>query len=57
MTSKAGSVRIPAPLGVLELENPSECRNKRRHDILLPILSNEACHETLSYSFDEIINT
>ena len=30
---------------------------KSRHHLLLTILSNEECHEDLSYSYDELMNT
>ena len=50
-------VSISAAIDTLELDNLSERRKKSRHDLLLTILSNEECHEALSYSYDELIST
>ena len=52
-----GRVGINTTLDILELDNLSERRNKSRHDLLLAILSNEECHEALSYSLDELMST
>ena len=53
-----GRASISAAIDRLELDNLSERRKKSRHDLLLTIiLSNEKCHETLSYSYDELMNT
>ena len=49
-----GRVSISAVLDdMLELDNLSECCNIS----LLTILSNEECHEALSYSYDKLMNT
>ena len=48
-----GRVSISAALDMLDLDN----LNKSRHDVLLKILSNEECHEALSYLYDELMNT
>ena len=50
-----GRASISAAIDTLELDNLSERRKKSRHD-LLTILSNEECHEALSYSYDELMN-
>ena len=53
-----GRVSISAVIDMFELDNLSERRKKSRHDLLLTIiLSNEKCHEALSYSYDELMNT
>ena len=51
-----GWVSISAAIDTLELDNLSERRKKSRHG-LLTILSNEECHDALSYSYDELMNT
>ena len=50
-------VSISAAIDTLELDNLSERRKKSRHNLFLIILSNEECHEALSYSYDELMNT
>ena len=48
---------ISAAIDTLELDNLSERRKKSRHNLLFTILSNEECHEALSYSYDGLMNT
>ena len=56
MCDLKGSASIYAAIDTLELDNLSERRKKSRHD-LVTILFNEECHEALSYSYDELMNT
>ena len=57
MKRKTKQQHISAALDTLELDNPSEHRNKSWHDLFLAILFNETCHEALSYSYSKLINT
>ena len=52
-----GRASMCAALDMLELDNLSEQHNKSRYALFLVILSNEECHEALTYSYDELMNT
>ena len=52
-----GRVSISAAIDTFELDNLSERRKKADMICLLQFLSNEECHEALSYSYDELMNT
>ena len=52
-----GRVSISAAIDTLELKNLGERLKKSRRDLLFTNRSNEECHEALSYSYDEFMNT